>query len=269
MAGSYKKRLIFFIFFALVFVFVMPFLILYATGYSFDFKEKIGLISRGGIYVYVSEPNASVYIGNDLKKTTGFFSREVVVKSLKPQEYLVLVSHNDYWPWAKSVNVNKGEVTPLYPLLIPKVLNETELKAPSAEYSQAIALFRPDPKEASSTLDVILTSRRTKVWVEENLVFAQWLSNPAAAPAYFCRTGDCTHSNVLFSPTMKIKRFDFYPDRDDAIILTLDDGIYVTELDNRQYQNVYPIYLGKEPDFRVRNNTVYVRDGDFLAKIDL
>lgn len=262
---SYKKRLIYFIFFALLFIVTIPILTLYSFGYTFD--ETLGLISRGGIYVYVSEPNTSIFIGNELKKTTSLFSREVLVKNLRPQQYLVLVAHNDYWPWAKFVEVKKGNVSTLSPFLVPKIISQHEiLKTSDEEYRQLASLFHKNDKSASSTK--IISSRNIKVSFEDNIVYAEWKGNPDAAPEYLCFNRKCRQT-IVFLSTMPISQINFYPNRTDAVILALKGGIYAVELDNRQYQNLYPIYRGENPSFIVEDDVINVQDGDKLFKMDI
>ena len=101
---SRKKRIVYFILFAVFFLVCIPILILYSMGYTID-SSTFGLSGRGGIYVLVAEPYVNIYIGNELKETTGIFLREVLVKSLKPKDYLVLAGSDSYWPWAKFVTV--------------------------------------------------------------------------------------------------------------------------------------------------------------------
>ncbi|MEK7390859.1 MAG: hypothetical protein AAB635_01840 [Patescibacteria group bacterium] len=316
----YKFRLIYFLIFALFFVIGFPILVFYSAGYSVD--ETLGLSIRGGIYVSTPEPNTSVFVGNELKSVSGFFKREILVGKLKPGQYLVLAANDDFWPWAKLVEVERGEVESLFPLLVPKVIQAEEIKKTDSSsridssphensmYKEVLALFlematstattknsakspiTTAPKNATTTFETI-TRKNVKIWLDGDTIYGQWLGDNDEAPKYYCGSivgsgagpnigsdgnsrggfgrnlNDCTGSVLVFRSTAPIRTFDFYPSRDDAIILTLDDEVYAVEIDRRTYQNFYPLYRGQMPDFRVSRNQVYIKDGDKLLTLNL
>jgi hypothetical protein len=302
----YKFRLAYFLFFVLVFIVGIPILVFYSAGYKID--ETFGLSIRGGIYAYTPEPGTSVFIGNELKNTSGFFNKEVLVGGLKPEQYLVLATNEKYWPWAKIVNVKRGRVEALFPFLVPKVVEATEIESTDEDYEEFMELFEEKDNlidsltsdssgrgvgssgvskrnvsndVATSTEEVFDTvvRRHTEVWIDENKLYARWLGRGDAAPNYYCYVTVSPNNNreheicsepiLVFSSSVPVRTFDFYPYRDDAIILALDNGVYAVENDFRAYQNFYPLYRGKDPDFRVYKNQVYVRDGDYLAVLNL
>lgn len=273
---SYKIRLLYFLAFVLVFLIGFPVLIFYSAGYTLD--ETFGLSFRGGIYVFSPETGTSVFVGNELKGQTSFFQREVLVKNLKPDNYLVLVANEDFWPWAKQVTVERGEVEPLFPLLVPKTIKMTEVKVTDPAYKKTVALFKSATSTLFSTISPSLSAtvasstidrRQTAIRYEDQAIFASWLDDQEGAPKYFCQHGSCVKPILVFQSFVPIRSFDFYPSRDDAIILALDTGIYAVELDSRPYQNFYPLYSGQEPDFRISNNQVYIKDNDYLAVLNL
>lgn len=283
-----KFRLVYFLIFALVFLVGFPILVFYSAGYTID--GTTGLSIRGGVYVFTPEPNTSVFVGNELKNKSGFFQRNVLVDGLKPDRYLVLVANDDFWPWAKLIDVNSGEVESLFPLFVPKVIKAVEVEGVSSEYDEIAALFKKSPasknipsaassaayssaseiaSERASTTFATITRKRVKVWLDGASVFAKWQGHEDAAPKYFCGGDGCLKPILVFQSSIPIQSFDFYPLRDDAIILALDNGIYAVEIDRRKYQNFYPIYRGQAPDFRVDSDKVYVKDNDYIAVLDL
>lgn len=267
---SRKTRTIYFSLFLLLFVVVIPVLLLYSTGYSID--EAFNLSGRGGVYVYVEQEGAQVYIGNELKEETGLFNHEVLEKNLRPGTYLVLVSHADYWPWAKFVDVKSGEVSVRAPLLVPKVVPFTEIvKSTSTRllagdaYATAKALF------ASSTTSSGLTSKNIRLWVENNNIHAKWLGPEDVRPYYFCIDGakQCPEDIVIYQGgTSQVRAIDFYPGRDDALLLTIDNSIFATEIDPITYRNSYPIYRGKKPEVRISRGVVYIKDGEYIVSTE-
>jgi len=256
-----KIRIVYFLFFLFVFIVVIPGLLLYANGYSLDKTFK--LVRNGGIYVYVSESGASVFIGDTIQATTGLFSREILLKNLKPEKYLVLVSHDDFWPWAKFVDVKQGEVSARFPLMVPKIMSFKDISKNSPEYNTTALLF------ATSTSPTTAINRNLKVSAERNIISADWLAATNTVPYYFCEERVCSKNVRVFSGSSNIKRLGFYPGRDDAIILTFGNGVYALEVDTSPYQNIYPIFRGKNPDVRIEGNILYVKDDDYLAKTEL
>lgn len=274
--NSYKFRLIYFLVFIVVFVIGFPILVFYSAGYTFDDTFSFsGLSIRGGIYVFTPEQGTSVFVGNELKNTSGFFKKEILVDHLKPGQYLVLAANDLYWPWAKFVNVERGEVEALFPLMVPKDIPATEVLKTDSDYKDAQALFLVSATstamkvQKSTTTPVQLIRRKVHIWLDGNTIMGQWTGDQEAAPKYFCLQGSCMSPVQVFKSFVAVRSFDFYPVRDDAIILALDNGIYAMEIDSRMYQNFYPIYRGKTPDFRVDGSDVYVKDDGKIFLLDL
>ncbi len=272
---SYKLRLIYFFGFLLVFLVGFPILVFYSNGYTFD--TTLGLTIRGGVYVFTPEPNTAVYIGNELKSQSGFLKREVLVNNLKPDQYLVLAANEAFWPWAKIIQVKAGEVEALYPLLVPKVIVADEITTPASR-KEILTLFASSTvpsslkinKTASATTSPeVLTYKKVEIWRTGNTIYAQWTGSEDSAPKYFCTVISCTDPVLVFESFVPIRSFDFYPSRSDAIMLALDNGVYAVEIDRRPYQNFYPIYRGQQPDFRVSDNRVYIKDTNYLAELNV
>lgn len=83
-------------------------------------------------------------------------------------------------------------------------------------------------------------------------------------------------ADAACDPTIKIDRqsetvksFDFYPGSTDLVIMVLEDGIYVVEVDDRGWQNVQPLLLGEDLDMSIENGQIYVYDGDLIYQIIL
>lgn len=277
-----KKRAFFFIFFAVIFVAISPFIILFSLGYTFT--NDYSIAERGGIYVFVSEYGSEIYLDNELKKTTGTFQRELFVQNLKPKSYMVIVSNKDFYPWAKKVEVAEREVSPLYPFLVPKnmVVREISSATSTQEYKKVSDFFVPTNTAPVSTsnlaIDATTTATSTaeshgllknkmKIWSDDNKIFAKWTGSITRIPPYFCQNKTCDPILTVFDAVSPIRHVDFYPDRDDAIIMSLGDGVYATEIDTRSYHNFYPLFKGKNPDFRINNGRIYVKDGKSLFEL--
>jgi hypothetical protein len=274
-----KKRAFFFFSFLIIFLVVVPFIILFSLGYRFT--NDYTLDERGGIYVFVSKYGSEIFIDNELKKTTGTFQRELFVQNLKPKSYLVIVSNENFQPWAKNIDVKERTVSPVFPFLVPKKIEVREISSATStqEYKKISDLFLP-PKTTSLVSGSVATSTATsspesagilknkmKIWVDDNKIFAKWVGSETRIPPYFCEKDVCFATTTVFENNFKIKHLDFYTDRDDAVVISVGDSIYATEIDTRNYQNFYSLYKGTNPDFRILGGKLYVKDGKFIAEL--
>jgi len=73
--------------------------------------------------------------------------------------------------------------------------------------------------------------------------------------------------NRLCRPEVKIDRkqmdiyfYDFFPNSSDLILLQLEDGLYVTEIDDRSWQNSQLLYPGKDFKVVVENGAIFIYD---------
>ncbi|MBP6924430.1 MAG: hypothetical protein KBC62_00830 [Candidatus Pacebacteria bacterium] len=138
-------------------------------------------------------------------------------------------------------------------------------------------------------------------------IYARWIGSGPSTPHYFC-TPQAASTTVAFrlglhfaqqieeqrlSTTtplhvegdrvcrseiridrkwQNIKYYEFFPGTSDLIVLLLDDGLYVTEIDDRAWQNTQLIYPGN--DFRavVTDTNIYIEEDErffeLLTKID-
>lgn len=232
--------------------------------------------------MYIPESGVEVMLEQKHERTTGIFQKEILIKDLKPKTYFVEVLSQEFEPWAKYLEVAPQEVVSAFPVLIPKnivvreiVQNATTsatstfaLNTTSAEYQRIAALFKA-PTTTSTIATTTLSRKKMAVWNESNVIYAEWQGNPAAAPQYFCRIADCLQRIITYSSKENIRHLDFYPNRNDVVIASFGEGVYAIETDNREYQNVYPLFMGQAPDFRMSNDSVYVKDGAFIGSIDL
>ncbi len=80
--------------------------------------------------------------------------------------------------------------------------------------------------------------------------------------------------DVACDPAIRIDRkwqtvhqFNFYPKSTDLVIVALDDGVYVVEIDDRSWQNVQPLLLGRGLSFYIENGNIYVYDGELIYQV--
>lgn len=58
--------------------------------------------------------------------------------------------------------------------------------------------------------------------------------------------------------------FNFFPDNANLVLMHLDNGIYVVEIDDRSWQNMQLLYPGNNLEMLIYRNSVFVKDGNFI-----
>lgn len=267
----------------IVFFLAVPILFLYATGYRFSgFSE---LVKTGGIYVSVERSGTEIYINDELVRETGTFRRAFFMQDLEPGTYLVEVRKEDYHPWQKVLPVRahfvteaeafniptKPELTPVLPTVVvdDAIATSTE---PNPLYSEVVAAFAAttsptgvdvsQPPAAATPRAATTTKEFRGVLLAESSdsVVARWTRSVEDIPFYFCRPErPCADEVALLSGGEVPSYFDFFPGTGDLVVVTLADGIYVTELDDRSKQNTQPLFLLPGADVRVLDGAIYVQ----------
>lgn len=66
-----------------------------------------------------------------------------------------------------------------------------------------------------------------------------------------------------------VTSFEFFPGSSDLVLMTLEDGVYVVEIDDRAWQNMQPLLLGSNLRTHVENGGIYVYDGTLIYQVIL
>lgn len=109
------RRLVVFFVSLLILITVGNFVVLFARGYNFDFKQKT-ITHTGIISVSSVPPQASVFLNDKLVTATNN-----TISNLSPGKYTVKVTKDGFTPWQKEVTVKEEVVTPLEIVLFPSV----------------------------------------------------------------------------------------------------------------------------------------------------
>ncbi|MBX2867007.1 hypothetical protein KTR10_03565 [Candidatus Kaiserbacteria bacterium] len=350
---SIKKRKIVFTLLVLLFIIVLPFLYLYATGYKLNLDATDTFVSTGGIYVAADRTGAEIYIDDELVRETRAFRRAFYAQGLETGTHKVHVQKPESHTWVKELPVYPHVVTeaqafnmplvpqvrvisahrtaagetvlPEEPIAHASTTNEYVLEdslSPTVllddtEHQTLVQVFDDEavvslPSRIQEGIDSFLSSEEatttattTKVangvalYESEGYVYARYVGEEENMPYYYCAPeyellseevetvegvafAD-THDDILLDeapmaevcdPTIQlddkeqiITAFDFYPGSSDIVILALEDGIYVVEIDDRGWQNMQPLLLGDSLDMRVYNGGVYALDGAIMYQI--
>jgi len=281
---SIKRRRTYLGFFALIFLVCIPILILYATGYRFTDTFKI--IKTGGLFIAVPESGAEVIIGDEIIKQTGVFQKNIFVQNLKPGSYEISVKKEGFQSWSKRLLVFPQTVSEAHSFMLPEKVNILEIeryvpviingtttgavnkKQETSEYKTALAVFTAtSTTKLATTSDVIKVNRKLAVTNDKGEVFVEWTGSIESIPYYFCVNQAC-QDKINVTTKSPVKTFDFFPGRDDILIVALSDGIYVIEIDNRSAQNIQTLMIGEGLDFRIRNDeTIFIKQGSNLFTV--
>lgn len=80
--------------------------------------------------------------------------------------------------------------------------------------------------------------------------------------------------NRLCRPEIKLNRlrqdvffYDFFPGNNDLVLLQLENGLYVTEIDDRAWQNTQLVYPGDDFTVIVESGVIYIKDGEYYFEL--
>lgn len=135
---THKTRRNIFYTFLGIFIIVVPIIILYSLGFTFDFQKQL-IVSTGGVYLKSLPSGADIYIDGKLKgKTTK------LIRRLAPKIYDIKITKEYYHSWEKEFIVQPHLVTKADSVVLlsqnPKIDLTTE--AAIKEFS-----LLPDKKE--------------------------------------------------------------------------------------------------------------------------
>lgn len=160
---------------------------------------------------------------------------------------------------------------------------------------------------ATSTEPVVL-SGSMQLLDRDGELYAVWKGSDNNVPYYFC-TANVSSSTIserygehvaieterlrmstttplivngskICRPEIKIDRkrqdvyfYDFFPASSDLVLLQLEDGLYVTEIDDRSWQNTQLLYPGDDFEVVLENGQIFIHeDGlyfELVTEIDL
>lgn len=61
--------------------------------------------------------------------------------------------------------------------------------------------------------------------------------------------------------------FDFLPTNENLVLMHLDDGIYVVEIDDRSWQNAQVLYAGRDLEMIIYGGGIFVKDKNLILEV--
>ncbi|MEX0930677.1 MAG: hypothetical protein WDZ68_00100 [Candidatus Paceibacterota bacterium] len=164
-----------------------------------------------------------------------------------------------------------------------------------------------EPVSQSATASVATTTKITRTVVlyeDDGEVYARWIGSDRSVPYYYCITftnpdrttleyGEHVYESIVEQfgnthnlsgvdtdptrvcrDTIRVDRdgqnvtwFDFLPNSTHHVLMLLEDGLYVVEIDDRAWQNVQLLYQGEDLEVRVDGGQIYVFDGEYYFEV--
>lgn len=282
-----KKRRITLLICVIVFLIAAPVAAMYSAGYRFS--PISGFYKTGGIYVSSPLSGSRIFINNKEEAKTGLLEEGALLQNLKPGKYTVLAAKEGYWPWQKRLFVREQAVTEAKALLVTKepagkLLFSAEDMAQgkiwqSKEYSQIykdlLVLEKLSIEKATTTEKTTSNGKQTLTIDQSRATLSvNWNDGSQNAPYFFCsdeETKECPEETTVLESKFPIKGADFYPGRDDAMIISVESGVYAIEIDGRGGRMLQPVYKGKNPiSIMYPGDTlIYILDENSLFQLSL
>jgi hypothetical protein len=103
---SLQTRRLILLIFIIVFITLTPLLILYCSGYRWDWRKN-KIIKTGAFLIESNPKNALIYLNKKLQKK----KTPNLINNLLPDEYLIEIKKQNYHAWRKLLSVESKQVT--------------------------------------------------------------------------------------------------------------------------------------------------------------
>ncbi|BFT94923.1 MAG: hypothetical protein MNSN_07870 [Minisyncoccus archaeiphilus] len=185
------------------FVIVTIFVLLSAQGYNFDLNKR-KIIETGGIYVKTAQPGAAVFIDGKYADITNSFTRDLLVQKLLPGSHNIKISREGYFIWEKDLSVDEKMVTKAQNIILfPQDISFNPLMSDIEE------VF-----EIGNNVFLIQSTDGRLVWFDSAKDFRKDVL-----------------SAKEFKAIKGIKKIEFSPDKQKALISAKDGKYYLLSLD--------------------------------------
>jgi len=276
---SQRKRHTYLIVLTLMFIIGAPLLVGYSFGYRFT---KLSWLARtGGVTVTLREPQTTIFIDDVEVRQTNFLQRNYFFQNMNPGEYTIRTNKEGFYTWQSTVPVFPEYVTGTFPLMIPKQIelipvqqfdtdideNGEEFNVVSNEYEEFATLFASSTEnrigENVKTFNDITVSK-----VDNNFIF-EWQGNRNNAPYYFCTIIDCESVIEIPVDAREVLAFDFYPGREDALLVLTRAGLVVFNIDSEHHVQIFSLYPSDDLEYIVKGRDVYIKENEMIAKLEI
>lgn len=274
---SRRLRATYLITFTLFFAVITPIAILYAAGYRLS---DLSLVPTGGIYVVAPVGDAVVTLNGEEVGVSGLFTRSFYIDDLAPGSYVVQAAREGYYPWAKTLVVERAVVTDVAAFLVPLELEVTQLVVGTTSATSTRSISLNEQKDLLATFIEATTTATSTIatstpedtrsgqglFIEEGDLTLRWLRNASTTPSGFCTApSSCTTEFYIENGKEVVKDARFFGMG--AVYLTETGGLYYAETDVRSSPLTVKIYSGKNAEFRLVSGTLVIKEGKTLYEV--
>lgn len=291
-----KKRIRIATFF-LIFIVVSPIVVLYARGDIFT--DGWNILKTGGIYVTKAPIGSNIFLNSKPENSTTFFSRDILIKNLRPGTYEVKVTKDGYNTWTNKIKVFDNTVTDANIFILPTKVElkniskfvtvqsgttTIQTKTKNQDYTEIAAVFASSSPIiskkllATTTIDFKLNlgiknspimSGKIGLWQDRGIISVAWFGKNESAPKYLCEGLDCTKTITVFDFKKSLKRINFLPSYENVVVIATDNKIIAIQIQKDLEKIPQTIYEGTNPDFRIINGDLYIKDKDIISQVIL
>jgi hypothetical protein len=233
--------------------------------FGIAFSIRLGLkptahltLNGGSLEINIPIEKSKVYIDNIEEYETKKNNETYSVTGLSPKVHSVAVSTKGFWPWIKNIDIPKESKVSINTFTLPQSPSITEVEKNSALYTSLISDFRKH-SSAGEANKLESPNKLFNVWISNNIIFAGWLGDSDKAPLFFCESGICATRIEVLNSTQNINDVTFYNGKDDVLIFSNGDGIYVIDMDRRGTQNFQPVSTIPNSFLIGSSTTLYIK----------
>jgi hypothetical protein len=222
--------------------------VLFSLGYRVT--ENFSIAKNGYMTINIPLPNTTVII-NETKKIITSKDNEIIKVSLPQKAHSLIIHHESFYPWIKEIKVSSNKVTEVSPIFVYQSPSGSIITKNDSEYWKIVnninKNFLPRNNSPKKSVDGSVS-----IWVEENKILA--------------KIGE--EIIEVVKPEETILNLDFYKNRNDSVLFSAGNGVYVIEINKEGTQNFMPIYKGQKPSFYIDNdNYVFIQDSQNLMQV--
>ncbi|MBU1045845.1 hypothetical protein KJ616_01850 [Patescibacteria group bacterium] len=235
MTKRFKKILFFSI--CGLFIIVTPIVILYASGYRFDF-DNMRIVQTGGLFFKISPPGVMVYMNDEPYKKTSFFFDTALISGLLPKSYQISIQKNDYHSWEKELAVEEKMVTEAKSIvLFPKnplfnlAFKNIEALFPAPDEKKAVVEIAADKGWSFASFDC-QNQKQEQILAESDLQILE----SDNAPAITQKISGTEPTNIIWSSDSKRILIELDKKGEKQYLATEpspNKGLFVIDRDNK------------------------------------
>ncbi len=248
--------------------YVISVLILAAIAGGALYMKGLGGEPRpGSLEITIPDSGSQVFLDNKKKTTTIALNQKIVFNRLTSRVHTILVNTPGNYPWYKAFDLSKETSSALTSFSIHTDLKSMDVPATDPQFQPIKTLIAKDILP-QTTAKKISASGNVALWVDtdSNSVHAEWIRSTSELPSFFCPLGACSPHIIAFNGKAPIRSLDFFKNRDDVIIIAIENTISALELSISPPQNFQPIFTGTSPRFhQPESGILFIESGRTIS----